>query len=68
MDWNEEWQVFVDIMGLPIPKRDLKELREQLAVAEAMDPKEIAAIAKEIMKRRYPDMVERFDFTEERYA
>lgn len=65
--WNEEWQVFCDEMGLPLPKSALRELREQLDVAKHMSPKELASIAKEIAHQRFPSMADRMDFSTEAY-
>lgn len=65
--WNEEWQVFCDEMGLPLPKSALKELRAQVAQAEEMSVPELAAIAKEVAYKRFPSMADRLDLSEEAY-
>lgn len=67
-EWNEELQCLVDYMGMPISR---KEAQEELVAAKAhlkKSPVQLAALAKTVLTKNYPSMVEQQDLSPERFA
>lgn len=61
LQFDEEYQVFVDQQGLLVPKSNLIALAQRMKTHLSHSPLELEAIARRTLEERHPSMVNQFN-------
>lgn len=67
IQWDDNRQMVVDEMGIPLSKKEAREWMEALRAHLKNTPKKLCAAAVDVLSQRYPNMVEQVDYTPGRF-
>lgn len=67
-EWSEELQCLVDYMGIPVSRSEAKAVLDAAQAHLQKSSVQLAALAKTVLVKRYPEMVEQQDLTPKRFS
>lgn len=67
IQWDEERGVLTDYMGMPLSRSDVLQLRHQIKRHLRKSAADLAAVAMEVARDKYPNMVDQISFAPGKY-
>lgn len=67
IQWDEDRGVFTDYMGMPLSRSEVVRLRGQVKQHLKKSAPDLAAVALDVTKEKYPNMVGQINFAPGKY-
>lgn len=67
MQWNPEYKCFVDYMGMPLTKDEVRAIEKRIRLHLGADPEKLAELANVAYAAHSPGMAKDYPITSERF-